>query len=760
MLNNVIAVDDLRSLARRKNNPSELKSLPRSADSSLLLNDGWQKYREGATTVRLIRKKAKSVLLEDRVWCLLYRMGFTHLSGEGGAQLLVDPKSEDGAYNQIDVVGLDPEVAVAIECKSAEQPRKYGDFQKNLAKHALIRQRFANSVSVQFPAPHKRVPILVIFTWDFILTDNDIQRAKNESVVLLNEKDLNYYELLAGHLGVAAKYQFFADMLPGKRVYGLELRIPALQSKFGKYTYYTFSIAPEYLLKIAYVSHRAKGKATDVDTYQRMIKKGRLKRIREYIDANGIFPTNIVISLEGKRHVNFEPWKQTGGEEGPKHGTLILTPSYRCAWIIDGQHRLFAYSGHPRAKTSHLNVLAFEGLPASKQAQLFIDINHEQRSVKRSLLQELYAELNWDAEDDDKRVNAIVSKAVQALNEDKESPFYGRILLADETRTETRCITLESLFRTLNQPVMFVIKPGVDYGPLWTGENESTLKRVIQVVNGWFEFIRDANTDWWALGAAEGGGLSMNDGVSICMTVLRSMFHYLLEKKHLKLIHLTNNELVDVLRPYGQVLGQHLANYSEEQRRDFRVGARGNQGQAATRRKCEKALNEKFPDFEPPGLVEALRAQEAQTNEQAYRLIVELEKRLFEFVLETLKLEFGNDEAETWWYSGIPAQIRKKAAERFEEEKGRGNKENYLDLIDLRTIVVNNWPLFQDSVGFGRSGNKDVKTDWMHKLNEARKIVMHGTKQQTVSFEQLAQLREYDRLLTEKLIGQEVYSES
>jgi DGQHR domain-containing protein len=687
-------------------------------------------------------------------------MGFTHLSGEGGAQLLLDPKSEGGAYNQIDVVGLDPEVAVAIECKSAEQPRKYGDFQKDLAKHALMRQRFASSVAALFPAPHKRVSIIVMFTWDFILTDNDIQRAKNENVVLLNEKDLNYYELLAGHLGQAAKYQFFADMLPGKRVHGLELRIPALQSKFGKYTYYTFSIAPEYLLKIAYVSHRAKGKAADVDTYQRMIKKARLKKIREYIDANGIFPTNIVISLEGKRHVNFEPWKQTGREEGAKHGTLILTPSYRCAWIIDGQHRLFAYSGHDKAKSSHLSVLAFEGLPASKQAQLFIDINHEQKSVKRSLLQELYAELNWDAEDDDKRVNAIVSKAVQALNEDKESPFYGRILLADEGRTDTRCITLESLFRTLNQPGMFVIKPAVDYGPFWTAENETTLKRVIQVINGWFGFIRDASTEWWALGQAEGGGLSMNDGVSICMTVLRSIFSYLLEKKHLKLIHFANSELVAVLRPYGQVLGQHLSSYSEEQRREFRVGARGNQGQTATRRKCEKALNEKFSDFEPPGLAEALRAQEAQTNEQAYRVIVDLEKRLFEFVLGTLKLEFGNDEAETWWYSGVPPQIRKKAAERFEEEKGKGKKEGYVDLIDLRTIVVSNWPLFQDSLGFGRSGNKDAKTDWMHKLNEARKIVMHGTKQQTVSFEQLAQLREYDHMLTEKLNGQEADSES
>jgi DNA sulfur modification protein DndB len=541
-------------------------------------------------------------------------------------------------------------------------------------------------------------------------------------------------------------------MLPGRRIHGLEIKVPALQSKLGKYTCYTFSISPEYLLKIAYVSHRAKGKATDVDTYQRMIKKSRLRKIREYIDQNGIFPTNIVVSLEGRRHVNFEPWKNEGAKEGAKHGMLVLTPSYRCAWIIDGQHRLFGYSGHRKAETSHLSVLAFDGLPASKQAQLFIDINHEQKSVKRSLLQELYAELNWDADDEDKRVSAIVSKAVQVLNEDKESPFVGRILFADETRTDTRCITLESFFRTLNQPGMFTVRTPVAYGPLWTGDNADTLRRVVQVTKGWFGFIRDSVPDWWQLGAADGGGLSMNDGVSVCMGVLRSVFQHLADKKHLKLILLSNSELVDVLRPFGEALSQFLGSYSPVERVEFRAGARGNQGQTATRRKCEKALNAAVADFAPPGLAEALKLQEAKTNDEAYRLITQLEQTLHKFIISSLKLEYGDDVTDPWWYRGVQEQIRKKATLRLEETM-EGRKELYLDLIDFRTIVVNNWPIFQNSLGFGKSGSKEVKTAWMQKLNEMRKIVMHPAKQQTITFEQLAQLKEYREMLNQNLEG-------
>ncbi len=483
-----------------------------------------------------------------------------------------------------------------------------------------------------------------------------------------------------------------------------------------------------------------------------MIKKSRLRKIREYIDQNGIFPTNIVVSLEGRRHVNFEPWKNEGAKEGAKHGMLVLTPSYRCAWIIDGQHRLFGYSGHRKAETSHLSVLAFDGLPASKQAQLFIDINHEQKSVKRSLLQELYAELNWDADDEDKRVSAIVSKAVQVLNEDKESPFVGRILFADETRTDTRCITLESFFRTLNQPGMFTVRTPVAYGPLWTGDNADTLRRVVQVTKGWFGFIRDSVPDWWQLGAADGGGLSMNDGVSVCMGVLRSVFQHLADKKHLKLILLSNSELVDVLRPFGEALSQFLGSYSPVERVEFRAGARGNQGQTATRRKCEKALNAAVADFAPPGLAEALKLQEAKTNDEAYRLITQLEQTLHKFIISSLKLEYGDDVTDPWWYRGVQEQIRKKATLRLEETM-EGRKELYLDLIDFRTIVVNNWPIFQNSLGFGKSGSKEVKTAWMQKLNEMRKIVMHPAKQQTITFEQLAQLKEYREMLNQNLEG-------
>lgn len=745
MLENVYEVEDLKSLARIKNKEREFKSIPKSSLDDFL-KEGWQIERENKLGYRMVRDKPKDFLLEDRVWSLLYKMGFSHLSGKGGAYLILDPKKPQSAKNQIDIVGLDSEVSLGIECKSSVQPRKNPQFQEQIAKHAIIRQRFANAINNQFKLPHKRIPILAIFTWDVILTDNDIERARHEKIGLFNEHDLNYYEQLVGHLGPAAKYQFFADMLPDRRIHGLEIKVPALRTKMAKNTCYIFSISPQYLLKIAYVSHRVKGKATDIDTYQRMVKKSRLVRIRDYITDKGIFPTNIIISVEkGKKHIRFDPHPQKGVSREAEYGTLHLTPCYKCAWIIDGQHRLFAYSGHERAAKSHLSVLAFEGLPPSQQAQLFIDINHEQKSVKRSLLYELYAELHWDAEDETKRIGAIISKCIQALNEEKDSPFCDRILFADATRSALRCISLESLFKALNQPGLFIVKKKIEYGPLWAGDNLRTLKRSISVIKEWFNIVNEAGAfNWWDLGSDEGGGLAMNDGVTILVGVLRSVFEHLASKGY-NLIQLTNDELVDVIRSFGEALGEYLGKLSSEERKVCRAAWRGGQGQTAGRRTFEKALHSRFPDFEPKGLKEFLELEAAQTNKQAYGIIQRLEKNLKSIVLDSLKNEYGD--GDPWWYNSVPPQIRKKVNERIDEEQGAGGREDYFDLIDFRAIALKNWQIFKDSLAYGAKGDKNKKTDWIVKINDMRKIIMHPAKGRVITWQQLSLLKQYKEWL-------------
>ncbi|MBM4149940.1 MAG: DGQHR domain-containing protein, partial [Lentisphaerae bacterium] len=602
MLKNLLSRAEVIGLSRKHSKEYETKRIT-PAQETEAAEDGWRVTRKGKKSLRVAKDKRKSDLLESRVWMLFYKMGFQHLSGKNGCTLALSGDGTGGPEDQLDVVAADSEVALAVECKSVENPKKDTSLPDWISRFAAMRKRFADGVRTVVAADGKRHVGMIVFTWDIILTDNDTARAEEHGVTLFDHSDLEYFEALVNHLGVAARYQFLCDIFRGKPIHGLEVRVPALRTKMGKNTCYTFSIRPEYLLKIGYVAHRAKGKAIDVDMYQRMISKGRLRNIAEYISEGGSFPTNIVINIREKRYAEFQRGEQKGDEEGALFGWLILRPAYGCAWIIDGQHRLFAYSGHDRAEKAHLNVLAYEALSSGEQAQMFVDINSEQRKVKRSLLVELDADLKWSAAEEDDRIQAIISKVGLAVDSDLDSPLRNRILLSDVKRTEQRCISLTAISAALSRQGFFVVtrkKDITDYGPFWRPDPTLALKRSIHAVKAWFAAIAGAAADWWSIGAAEGGGLAMNNGVTICLNVLRTVMEHI---GYGDLRTLDNDDLVARLDPYAKCLGNFFARMSQDEKQRFRQ-LQGSDGQIMGTRQCQEAIRSDFPQFSPPQLLE------------------------------------------------------------------------------------------------------------------------------------------------------------
>jgi DGQHR domain-containing protein len=485
MIENIKPREELRALCRRKFKKTESRTVDQAAGDALL-QEGWQVVRKNKRSVKLERAKPHSTELEDRIWSLFYRMGFAFISGEGGASLETETEDDRSLSNQVDCVALDDEVVLVAECKSSSEITRRARLQEEIAKLGTLRSPLSRAIQSFTSDGRKRVTILCMFLRNALLSETDHARAKEANVVLFDERDLTYYEELVRHLGSAARYQFLADLLPGKGIPGLTIRLPAIRLRMGGGDAYMFAISPEFLLKISYVSHRQKGKGSDIDTYQRMMKRSRLRKIREFVEAQGIFPTNIVLNIES-RMLHFDRAAQEGEGAGDTEsgilGWLHIRPTYKAAWIIDGQHRLFA--------KSRLAVLAFSGLKPSDQAGMFISINSKQKNVKQSLLQELYAELHWEAAEPALRVRAIISKVIQSLNEDKASPFYGRIQTADDGRDEKRCISLTSMFSALDKSDLYIanVKAGevVEYGPLWHPDGQTALKRTAKVVNCWFK---------------------------------------------------------------------------------------------------------------------------------------------------------------------------------------------------------------------------------------------------------------------------------
>lgn len=717
-IENVHHRDQLLTEWKRRQINYEQASVPTSSVPKYE-SEGWIEIKRGKQKTRIKRFKSIPVQVEDRIWTVLYKMGFLHLNGEGGAKL----RQNDTVWNQIDALAYDDDTALVIECKSAEQLKSKEDLQKDMA---LLEQHRNNISQILRTTNETKVrvgSILVLF--DINLSETEIERAKASRITLIDATALDYYERLVEHTGSASKYQLLGEVFAGQDIDGLKITIPAVEARLGKNTIYTFAITPSHLLKLAYVAHRSRGELGVEGAYQRMVKKSRLQAISEFIDEGGIFPTNIVINFnemkkDNKSGLRFEQTNQPyDSVSNVRLGWLHLPARYQSAWIIDGQHRLFAYSGNKWADKSTLNVTAFDGLDAGEQSYLFTKINSEQKKVSGNLLTELDADINWNSPDEEKQAHSIATKAVMSLAQRSTSPFYHRILMADEVSSSTKCISLKSMTDALkSKPGLFLVRKQynkwVELGPLWAVKPEHTLRRTKTVISEWFSSVREDAASVWDRGREEGGYLAMNNGVVVCIQLLNSVFEHL-ASKGIKCNALKDEELVSHIRPFGKIVGEFFATRTSPELAQMRRQV-GTTGQTEIRRIVQKAIQEEIADFEPEGLDKWLANRADDKVDDAKSRIQSIEIRLRKKIVDMLQESFGHDR-DLWWFE-VPKDVRVATAKAKEQDNSnKGDSENYLTFKDYRKIILGQWQdLFQPVFSYGTTGNKIERTEWLAKI--------------------------------------------
>lgn len=126
----------------------------------------------------------------------------------------------------------------------------------------------------------------------------DLALLDKAGMAYFSDTTVEYYTDLAKHLGSCSRYQLLGSLFANQEIKNMDDRVPAIQGKMGGYTYYSFSIEPEKLLKIGYVLHRSEANKNMMPTYQRLIKKKRLQEVRSFINDGGYFPNSIIISID------------------------------------------------------------------------------------------------------------------------------------------------------------------------------------------------------------------------------------------------------------------------------------------------------------------------------------------------------------------------------------------------------------------------------------------------------------------------------
>jgi DNA sulfur modification protein DndB len=178
--------------------------------------------------------------------------------------------------------------------------------------------------------------------------------------------------------------------------------------------------------------------------YQRILKADRIGSISRAIQKGQIiaFPNSIIIYSPEKLY------KQEVTDKKPKH-VKIDVPNYHCACrIIDGQHRLLAFSklDEVMQKNAFLPIIAFEDIKKEDEMKMFIDINLNQKKIDSNLLLLLKSDSNWE-QGSKEYFEKIAVKIALKLNEN--SPIQQKIYLgtADEKkRTDITLTTLVAVF--------------------------------------------------------------------------------------------------------------------------------------------------------------------------------------------------------------------------------------------------------------------------------------------------------------------------
>lgn len=755
---NVVSGKELIS-AKNKRKNLFIEDKQRKVTLQELEEEGWEYVKDYADSkfVKVRKEKSYDEQFEDKVWLLFYQMGFTYLNKDRNFRISYDFRNSDFTQ-QIDVFAADEETVLIVECKAAES-LKDGVFKKEIeALHGQM-DGIQKMVHKKFP---KRKVKFIWATHNYIMSAKDIQRLKEWGIIFFSDSTIQYYCELVKHLGSCARYQLLGNLLANTEIRNMQNRIPAIKGTMGGYDYYEFSIEPEKLLKIGYVLHRNEANKNMMPTYQRIIKKKRLKEVQSFISEGGYFANSLIISIDTNgKGVRFDQSATKVEESLSKLGVLYLPKRYHSAYIIDGQHRLYGYSDSDYAYKNTVPVVAFVDLERSEQLKLFMDINENQKAVSKTLRVTLNSDMLWDAPNYNDRREALRSKIAQMCGEEQSSPMLGRVVIGEDEKNPTKCITIEAIQLALKRSHFFTTYGKnnviISDGSFDLGDNQSTLDLFYPFIEGCLKHIKANCESEWIAG--EKGILTINRGIQAIIRVIDDIvLHLIGQQKNFPKTQPIES-LIDEVEYYIEPLINFLNSVSEAQRKELK-GFLGGGADTKFWRSFQKVIADEREDFVPDGLSEYIENETKQYNAESREYLAVIEEQVKEKIANALESYYG----ENWIIKGLPKTTYKTAKKMADDKNYEllSNDEDAeidvwdcISLADCREIVMysHNWSEIFESIitrpEDSNLSNKEQKTEWMATMNkEINKISKTTYSVPKTTFEQISNV--YDWLVVEK----------
>jgi DGQHR domain-containing protein len=450
-------------------------------------------YRE--STMAGVANQAIADKFEERVLDLLKKLGLKHINGGPNFQIGGHQTDACGGYQGTLFIIESTTQKGSIRVKINSLRGQISAINKDIEQDPNLRNY------------DKIVYIIAVKQKEISQSDTDLASQSPNTIHLLNETAIEYYETLASTIGEWSKFTFLSD-LKISPVPEDELKIPTFRVEINGKIVYNFFVEAEKLLKFCYVARREAGKE---DYYQRVLTKNRLADIAKFVENGGMFANNIILGIEKKSRfevVGYVKDSMTNWPKGIQFGILTLPHNYNTCWVIDGQHRLFSF-----CKTKNkliVPVTAFDNLEKEKQAEFFIDINKEAKPVQPDLLWDLIGDLRPESED------GIISKVVKELNND--DPLKGMLYIPKYGSKKTGQLKFSGVCSSIQKRKLIRDRTEKGEGnPLFSENKEKLIANASNSLSKYFQKVKEVFKDNWELGNK--GFVVSNGGISVMITI-------------------------------------------------------------------------------------------------------------------------------------------------------------------------------------------------------------------------------------------------
>ena len=493
---------------------------------------------------------------------------------------------------------------IMIECKHSckgghTNAAIGGAFDKVIKEKSYVKQR----IRTIFSKGDEIIPIWIIATRGHknVSIENQKKFSKR-GVVHLSDPELDYFEdcYKVSKNSYFSFNQFLGMYRSNTKPIYEELKVGAMQTSLDNGTRdrfaYTFTAKAKEIMPLCVVEHRKAKEAFVVESetddflesinrsknpnnlddeetsvrksrsknYQRVLTKRRISEISRYLEAaRKPFPNNVLVSFRGNR----KHWKWTKRQRlgSGRTGELILQGRPGMFHVIDGQHRLFGYSGSKEEQVlDHpIIVTMYPDLSQVEEAELFIDVNENQKKVDVSLKIEV-ALLIGEKSTGLKQVENLATSIILALREDDKSPFSKNPVAIPQPESSGILPTKQLQVGLLNGELLSAENDFKKGFLNYEEDFKKTSNFASEILILYFSKIRKSIEDAWKRKSVDSLGALQTHFIVGLIYTLERIISFETYKKRSEVNRISPKKLIQVLNPYISELCLSLEKISSE----------------------------------------------------------------------------------------------------------------------------------------------------------------------------------------------------